>query len=237
MVGSPFLAFIAGFVTILSPCVLPLLPVILSTTVQEGRARPWGILVGFIGSFTLVTLFLAFAVQNLGISPNATRILSAVLLTGFGLVLAVPALKHRFEMVTASLLPASVGGERSGFFGGLAIGGGLGFAWTPCVGPIMASVITLALNQAVNGAAVTTTLAFALGTAVPMAAVMFGGRSLVRRFAFVQANGQRIQQVFGVLLILVGIGIWTGVDRLIQVQLLEWFPNWESTLTGWEPGR
>ncbi len=235
MVGSPLLAFVAGAVTILSPCVLPLLPVILSSTVQEGRARPWGVLAGFVGSFTLVTLFLAFAVQSLGISPNATRVLSAVLLIGFGLVLAVPALKHRFELATASLLPVPSGSERSGFWGGLAIGGGLGLAWTPCVGPIMASVITLALNQAVTGAAFATTLAFALGTAIPMAAVMFGGRSLVRRFSFLQANGTRIQQVFGILLVLVGLAIWTGFDRRIQVQLLQWFPNWERTLTGWEP--
>jgi hypothetical protein len=99
----------------------------------------------------------------------------------------------------------------------------------------MASVITLALNQRVGGGAIVITLAFALGTAVPMAAVLVGGRQLVRRLDWFQRNGAGIQRVFGVVLLLTGLAIWFGWDRGVQVLLLEWFPGWEGLLTGWEP--
>jgi cytochrome c biogenesis protein CcdA len=123
----------------------------------------------------------------------------------------------------------------SGFGGGLVIGAGLGLAWSPCVGPIMASVITLALNQQVDAAAVAVTLAFSLGTALPMAAIMLGGRQLTRRLGWFQANAGRIQQVLGGLLVLTGLAIFLGWDRQIQILLLTWFPHWELALTGWEP--
>lgn len=123
----------------------------------------------------------------------------------------------------------------SGFGGGLAVGAGLGLAWSPCVGPIMASVITLALNQQVDTGAVAVTLAFSLGTALPMAAIMLGGRQLARRLSWFQANSSRIQQVLGVILVLTGVAIFLGWDRQIQILLLTWFPGWEAALTGWEP--
>jgi len=236
MLWSPLLAFAAGAITILSPCVLPLLPVILSTTVQEGAARPWGVVAGFVGSFTLATLALAYAVRSLGIPPDATRIISVVLLAAFGVILFVPRLKYWFETRTSGLVGGAAStSSGSGLVGGLAIGSSLGLAWTPCVGPIMASVITLALNQQVNAAALLTTLAFASGTAVPMAATIFGGRSLVRRLHWFQANGERIQRIFGALLIATAVAIYFGFDRSFQFMLLTWFPNWESALTGWEP--
>jgi hypothetical protein len=99
----------------------------------------------------------------------------------------------------------------------------------------MASVITLALNQAVTGSAVLVTLAYALGTAIPMAAVIFGGRSLVKRVGFIQRHTTLIRVIFGVLLILAAMLILTGFDRTIQTWLLVTFPQWEGALVGWEP--
>jgi cytochrome c biogenesis protein CcdA len=229
------LAFVAGVITILSPCVLPLLPMILATAAQEGRARPWGVILGFVAAFAAATLALSTLVRTLGVPPDINRTLSALVLVVLGLVLVVPPLQLRFERLAGGLAGRAPAAAGEGFGGGLVVGLGLGLAWTPCVGPIMASVITLALNQRVGVGAVAITLAFALGTALPMAAVLFGGRQLVRRLGWLQRNGAAIQRVFGVVLLLTGLAIWFGWDRSAQVVLLEWFPGWEGLLTGWEP--
>lgn len=236
MIAALGLAFVAGVVTILSPCVLPLLPLILATATQEGKARPVGVILGFIGTFTIATLALSWLVRSLGVPPDVNRTIAVVVLAVLGLVLLVPALQLRFERLAGGLASAvPQGAEGNGLAGGLAVGAGLGLAWSPCVGPIMASVITLALSQSVGPAAVAVTLAFALGTAVPMAAVLLGGRNLVRRMGLVQRHGALIQQVFGLVLLLTAAAIWLGWDRSLQVVLLNWFPGWEGALTGWEP--
>lgn len=238
MLATLGFAFVAGLVTVLSPCVLPLLPVLMASAAGEGRARPLGVVVGFVGCFTLATLALGLAVRALGIPPDANRLVAGWLLVGLGLMLTVPVLGEAFERA-ASLavgrLPASrrlAGAD--GFGGGLAAGCGLGLAWSPCVGPIMASVITLALNRQVGAEAVAVTLAFSLGTALPMAAAMLGGRRLLARFGTPRRNALAIRRGFGLLTLLVGLAILTGWDRQAQVALLTWFPNWDAALTGWE---
>jgi cytochrome c-type biogenesis protein len=230
------LAFVAGVVTVLSPCVLPLLPVILASAVQDGRWRPFGVLLGFVLSFAAITLLLATLVSSFGLHPDAMRALSGAILLVCGVFLAVPQLSHWFEMRTGSIAGLSARfPDHGGFWGGFVLGAGLGLAWTPCVGPIMASVITLALNQTVTGGAVLVTLAYALGTAIPMAAVIFGGRALVQRVGFIQRHTTLIRLIFGLLLILAALLILTGFDRTIQTWLLITFPHWESALVGWEP--
>ncbi|SFZ86416.1 Cytochrome c biogenesis protein CcdA [Devosia enhydra] len=235
MDASIVIAFLAGVVTVASPCVLPLLPVILASSAQSGRLRPWGVLAGFVVFFTAVTLTLATIVNALGVHPDVVRIISAVVLIACGLVLIVPPLSRLFERSTGSLANATLHlPNGDGFGGGFVIGAGLGLAWTPCVGPVMASVLTLAMNQQVTLQATLITLAFSLGTALPMIAVIFGGRAVLRRFSILQAHGDRIKQVFGLLLILVGVFLLTGFDRTIQLWLFDLFPHWEETLTGWE---
>ncbi len=236
MLATIGLAFLAGVITVLSPCVLPLLPVILAGAAQEGRARPIGLILGFTGSFTAATLALSFLVRTLGVPPDLNRLLASLVLIILGFVLALPRLHLGFERLAgtvASRVPAAPTGN--GFGGGLAVGAGLGLAWSPCVGPIMASVITLALNQQVDAGAVAVTLAFSLGTALPMAAIMLGGRQVVRRLAWFQVHAQAIQQTLGALLVLTGLAILLGWDRQIQILLLTWFPGWEQALIGWEP--
>ena len=114
-------AFLGGVLTVLSPCVLPVLPVLLSGTVG-GRGRPLGIIAGFIGSFVLLTLFLASVVSALNLSPDLIRWVATFLLLGFGLTLAVPALQHRFELAMSRSLPQRRPGDRDGFLGGVLVG-------------------------------------------------------------------------------------------------------------------
>lgn len=238
MLATLGFAFLAGLVTVLSPCVLPLLPVILAAATGEGRARPLGVALGFTGSFTVATLALAALVAAFGIPPDVNRLIAGWLLIALGLALALPMLGDAFELAASRALGrlplAGNAQPSSGFTGGLLTGSGLGLAWSPCVGPIMASVITLALNRQVGGEAVAITLAFALGTALPMAAVMLGGRKVLARFAPGHARVVWIRRGFGLLTAAVGLAILTGLDRDAQVVLLTWFPGWDAALTGWE---
>lgn len=215
-------AFVGGVLTVLSPCVLPVLPVLLSGTVG-GRGRPVGIIAGFITSFVLLTLFFATIVSALNLSPDSIRWVAVALLLGFGLTLAVPALGTRFEIAVSRVLPQRRGPDGNGFLGGVLVGMTLGVVWTPCVGPILASVTTLALSNQVNAFAALITLAYTLGVAVPMLGVMWGGRKLLHRPALMNRLGA-LQQTFGAVLVLFAVGMVFGVDKRAETFVVERLP-------------
>ncbi|HET6452089.1 MAG TPA: cytochrome c biogenesis protein DipZ [Spirochaetia bacterium] len=236
-------AFVSGVITILSPCILPVLPIVLSGGVGGGRARPFGVLAGFVVSFTVFTLALSAIVQALGIPVDALRIVAVVLVVLFGLVMLVPWLRDRFELLASRIArrpgAASAGAapgtrSRQGFWSGVVVGLSLGLIWTPCVGPIMASVISLALTQHVDGGSVFITLAYTLGTSIPMLGVMLGGRALLNRVPALTRNAAGIQKGFGVLMIVVGIAIGAGWDRQFQSFILRTLPGYGSGLTAIE---
>ncbi|MBJ6133814.1 cytochrome c biogenesis protein CcdA [Ochrobactrum sp. Q0168] len=233
---SLLFAFVAGVVTILSPCVLPLLPVILASTALDGRSRPVGLIIGFAVFFTVITLLLSVFVRQFAVSPDVHRTSAAIIFIGLGFILAIPSLKAAFEIMTSRIVGrfAPAGREASGFGGGFMTGAGLGLAWTPCVGPIMASVITLALNQQTTMASALTAMAFSLGTAIPMGIIVLLGSRVYNRLGFLKRHSATIQRAMGVLILLVGLAIWFGFDRSIQAILFQWFPGWDSALTSWE---
>lgn len=225
-------AFLAGIVTILSPCILPILPIILSGTVTQGRLRPWGIIIGFIFSFTFFTLSLSVLVKATGVSADVVRLFAIIVVIGFGVVLLFPKLQQWVEVFFSKipgLLPKQK--ERSGFLGGILLGLSLGLLWTPCVGPILASVIALALTGTVNQAALWITLSYATGTAIPMLVITYGGRGLLTRLPWLSANTARIQQGFGVIMIIIGIVISFNLDRQFQAYILRVFPQYGAGLT------
>jgi cytochrome c biogenesis protein CcdA/thiol-disulfide isomerase/thioredoxin len=252
-------AFVSGVITILSPCILPVLPIVLSGGVGGGKARPFGVIAGFVVSFTVFTLALSAIVQAIGIPVDALRIVAVVLIVLFGVVMLVPWLRDRFELFTARLASrgsrgaggaagtaaVGIGGPgtaaiktrgmpRRGFWSGVVVGLSLGLIWTPCVGPIMASVISLALTQHIDGGSVFITLAYTIGTAIPMLGVMLGGRALLNRVPALTRNAGGIQKGFGVLMILVGVAIGFGWDRQFQAAVLRAFPNYGAGLTAIE---
>jgi len=236
-------AFLSGVITVLSPCILPVLPIVLSGGVGGGKARPFGVLTGFVVSFTVFTLTLSAIVQALGIPADALRVVAVVLIVLFGVVMLVPRLRVGFELLTSRIasrnkgsqpVGAGAGARRAGYWSGVVVGLSLGLIWTPCVGPIMASVITLALTQHVNGGAVFITLAYTLGTSIPMLAVMLGGRALLTRVPALTRNAANIQKGFGVLMIVMGVAIGLGWDRQFQAAILRAFPNYGSGLTAIE---
>jgi len=231
-------AFLAGVVTILSPCILPILPIILSSTIggqNTGKSRPMGVVIGFVLSFTFFTLFLSTIVRLSGISADALRLVSVLVIAGFGVSLLIPqfqVLLERLFSKLAGFIPSNQ--NRTGFGGGLLIGFSVGLLWTPCVGPILASVISLAITGTVTFDAFLITLAYSLGTAVPMFLIILGGQNVLRRVPWLLANLVNIQKLFGILMILTAIGIFFNVDRKFQTFVLEKFPQYGVGLTKFE---
>jgi len=228
-------AFIAGVVTILSPCILPVLPFILSSSTGTDKRKPLGVVLGFVLSFTFFTLFLTTIVRLTGLSPDILRYFSVVILFLFGLGLLIPQfqvlLEKAFTMVAGKVPNQS---KATGLFGGLLVGFSLGLLWTPCVGPILASVITLALTGSVNSSAFFITFAYALGTAIPMLAIIKGGQSLLQRNQWLLKNSANIQKGFGVLMMLTAIAIFNNYDRKFQTFILQTFPQYSVGLTAIE---
>ena len=140
-------AFIAGAGTALSPCVLPILPAILSAGVTGGRRRPLGIVTGLALSFTFATVALVYVIDALGLPDDLTRKIAIVVLAAFGISLLVPPVSDRIEAYIQRLVPAPSRPAREGFGGGLLLGGSLGFVYAPCAGPILAGVITVSASQ------------------------------------------------------------------------------------------
>jgi len=228
-------AFLAGFITILSPCILPILPIVLSGTVSSGKRKPLGIVTGFVLSFTFFTLFLAAIVKATGLPADSLRAISIIIILLFGISLLLPQFQVLMEKLFTKLSGRFVvKGVHEGFGGGLLIGLSLGLVWTPCVGPIIASVITLAATSTVNFAAFFITFAYALGSAIPMFAIMYGGRGLLQRIPWLLPNTEKIQKAFGVLMILTAIGIYFNIDRSFQTYILDKFPQYGVGLTSIE---
>ena len=228
-----FFAFLSGIVTILSPCILPVLPIVLTGSIG-GKSKPLGVVTGFIASFSFFTLVLSALVQTLDIPVNTLRIVAVVIIVTFGLTMIVPRLHLVFDRLMSRLVGSRGSSQKGGFSGGFLTGVSLGLVWTPCVGPIMASVITLAVSQQVDGGAVLIIAAYSLGTAIPMFAVMVGGRKLLVRFPRLSAKGVGIQRIFGVIMIIAGLMIGVGADRRFQSFVLELFPNYGTGLTLFE---
>lgn len=224
-------AFLAGIVTVLSPCVLPILPIILSGSVGEGKRKPYGIVTGFILSFTFFTLFLTTLVRATGLASETLRYLSIGLISLFGISLLLPATQLLLERLMSTFSRFTPQTQKDGFGGGFVIGLSLGLLWTPCVGPILASVISLALTGSVTGTAFFITLAYSLGTSIPMFAIMYGGRQLLQKVPWLLRNTGRIQQAFGVIMIATGVGLFFNVDRSFQTWLLQAFPQYGTGLT------
>jgi len=231
-------AFLAGVITVLSPCILPILPIILTSSiggVHTGRSRPLGVVIGFILSFTFFTLFLSTLVRISGIPAETMRFVSVFVIAGFGVSLLIPQFQVLIERLFSKLaghMPSSQG--RTGFGGGLLIGLSVGLLWTPCVGPILASVISLAITGTVTFDAFLITLAYSLGTAIPMFLIMLGGQKALRRVPWLLTNLGNIQKLFGVLMILTAIGIFFNVDRKFQTFVLNTFPQYGVGLTKFE---
>lgn len=230
------IAFVSGILTVFSPCVLPILPIILSSGLDGNKRRVQGVIVGLVISFTLASLLLASIVSLLGLSADFIRELAVFLLVIFGLSLLIPKL---WEVVQAHIEKhwklKLVKSNNSGFVGGLVTGFSLGVVWSPCIGPLVAAVASLAAVGSWSLDSALIVFVYALGTAVPLYAIAFGGASLSSRLGVFKTNNQQLRQVFGLIILATAMFIYTGADRTLQAWTLDNLPeSWTLQVTKFE---
>jgi cytochrome c-type biogenesis protein len=224
------LSIAAGSLTTLSPCVFPLLPLVLGGATQRHRAAPIAMGLGMVATFVVLGVLLGVLGDRLGLSPDSVRTASAWMLTAFGVVMLVPWLNRQFTLLTTPLASsasqASQGLDAGSLKGALLVGGLLGLVWSPCSGPLLGSALTLVASEggATRGALVLGL--FGLGAALPLVAAAYASRSAFGRVrAWVQTHGEHSKKVFGTCLLLVGLAILSGADRWVETQLTAVLPD------------
>ncbi|HSX19305.1 MAG TPA: cytochrome c biogenesis protein DipZ [Candidatus Saccharimonadales bacterium] len=230
-------AFISGLVTILAPCIWPLLPIVLSTSTGGGRGKSLGITLGVISSFFVLTLSISTLVRLFGFDPNILRLVAVLVLGILGMSLVVPAFSFKLEALVSKLsgsFGSRLKSSNNGFIGGFTVGIALGIVWTPCAGPILATIATLAATQSVNLQAVLVTLVYVIGVGIPLFIFSFGASWFFEKSKFVGKYTGRIQQIFGILMVLTALAIYTNYDKVIQTKLLDLFPSYTNLLTSLE---
>jgi cytochrome c biogenesis protein CcdA/thiol-disulfide isomerase/thioredoxin len=230
-------SLLSGLVTVLSPCVLPVLPIVLSSSAASGKRRPLGVISGLIISFSLFTLAISQIVQWLGLSAQSLRIAAVAIIGILGLSMIIPKFNEWIEKAL-SFIPRMAGDshkEGNGFWPGFLTGLSLGLVWAPCAGPILASVTALAATQDISLASVLVVIAYAIGSGIPLLAIAYGGRSVIQKVPFLSKNLGKVQQVFGIIMILTAVLIAVNVDVLVTVWLTDRLPSrWTSSLSAFE---
>lgn len=224
------LSLAAGGLTTLSPCVFPLLPLVLGGALQGSRLAPIAMGVGMIASFAAIGMVLGSLGSALGIDADTVRTAGAAMLIAFALVMLVPALGERFTQwmlpiaSTANAASAKLNG--GSLVGALMLGGVLGLVWTPCSGPLLGSALTLVASEGGVGRGGVVLGVFGLGAAIPLVAVAYASRSGFARVRdWVLARIEHVRHGFALLLGAMGIAILTGADKWMEARVVQWLPD------------
>jgi cytochrome c biogenesis protein CcdA/thiol-disulfide isomerase/thioredoxin len=225
-----FFAFLAGTATAVTPCVLPVLPALLSASGTGGRQRPFGIVTGLTITHTITIVGIASVVRGVGFADGTLRTLSIVVLALFGVALLVPraaawiALRLSF---LSRLAPRSAG---EGFWSGLPVGGALGFVYAPCAGPILTAVISVSASQGTTAELVTIAIAYGLGSALVLLGLALGGRRAIGRLRLAN-RGPLLERAFGAVMVLTAVLMFTKLDLRFQTALASELPTFLTNPT------
>lgn len=226
------LAFAAGVLTVAAPCVLPLLPVVVGASaaggVRHAGTRPLFITLGFTLSFAALALVFGSAQRLLGVEQQTVRDAASVMLVLFGLCMLWPGPFQRLTVAMSGLLGRVGGlGDRAGpgWAGGLLVGMSLGAVWTPCAGPVLATILTLVASQADWRASALLLGLYALGAALPMLLIAYGGQFVLARVRAVTRHAHRLQQLMGVVVAAVGLLTLLQYDTVVTVWLSNFYPS------------
>lgn len=230
------LGYLAGALTLINPCVLPVLPIVLASAASGDRRGPLFLMAGLATSFVVIGVTLARLGPALGVTPEAVAAAAALTMVAFGLVLLVPALNARFASATAGL--ASGADTRINRLDltsprGLLLGGVLlGAVWSPCIGPTLGGAIALAASGEGLAQATAIMVAFAAGVSSVMLALAYGARqTLMRRQQALRALAVRAKPILGVTFLLTGLALWFGLHILLEGWILETLPDWFNDLS------
>src|SRR5277367_604131 len=214
-------AVLAGAGTAVSPCVLPVLPALLSAGSVGGRRRPLGVVLGLSITFTVTIVGLANVVDGVGLGDDPLRDVAIAVLLVFGLTLLMPDVAARLEAPLSRLARFGPRDGGDGFFSGLLVGGALGFVYTPCASPILAAVISV---SAASGKTIVIAVAYAAGSAAVLLALALGGRRVFERVRRA-GRGPMLQRVLGTIMILTAVAIATNLDVNFDQFVAEHIPN------------
>jgi cytochrome c biogenesis protein CcdA/thiol-disulfide isomerase/thioredoxin len=214
-------AVLAGAGTALSPCVLPVLPAVLSAGGAGGRRRPVGVVVGLAATFTITIVGVAEVVGGVGLGTDPLRAIAVVVLAAFGIALLFPGVAAALEAPLARLSRFGPRSRGDGFWSGVLVGAALGFVYTPCAGPILAAVITV---SAATGRTVAVAIAYALGSAAVLLALTLGGRRLLDRIR-AAGRGAIVQRAMGAVMLATALLIVTNVDVSFDQLVARKIPN------------
>jgi len=223
------LALLAGVVTIAAPCTLPMLPILLGASVgHTGKIRPALIALGFVISFSAAALLLSAITRIFDFDPNVLRTAAAILLLGFGLLMIWPAPFEWLSIRVSGLMSNSAAGNATpsqGNVGGFVLGTTLGLIWTPCAGPVLGSILTIVATSQDTAWASMLLVVYAIGAAIPMLAIAYGGQGVTTRVRSLARISPRLQQGFGIVVIAFAIASYFQYDTLIVAWLTAFYPN------------
>lgn len=227
-------ALLAGILTITTPCTLPVLPILLGSSIGRARSlRPVVITLGFVTSFSLVVILFSAITQVLGVDQNTLRAFAAICLIGFAVVMLCPRTFERITPQFGRLIAPLIGRQLSpltGNAGGFLLGTTLGLVWTPCAGPVLGSIITVIAtgNRPAWGALLL--IVYALGAAAPMLAIAYGGQVITTRVKSLARISPVLQRGFAVVIICFAIAMYFQQDALVIRWLGDVYPGGQPAL-------
>ncbi|TLX47386.1 cytochrome C biogenesis protein [Pseudoalteromonas phenolica] len=223
------LALMAGVLSILSPCVWPLVPIVMASSSNSGKKGQFALALGLSVAFALAGGVLTFILFSLGLSPEVLRWFGAAMLVLMGVSLLIPKVANWLSLVLTKLTPEqrTQQGERDGVFNQFMIGMMLGLVWLPCVGPTLGAAIALAsLGQDLLMASSVLFL-FGLGTASALIITSIISTSVLQKFRpNVFSNVEKLKKLLGILLLILAIMVITGFDKTLETIALNYLPSW-----------
>ncbi len=234
--GNLAFSYAAGALSTLSPCVLPLLPIILFGALERHAWGPLALAAGLSASFAGVGIAIATVGFNIGLDPSALRLGVAVLMVSMGVVLLVPHFQKRLALVAS---PVATGGQTaldrlqpSGIGGQFLLGILLGAIWSPCSGPALGAAVGLAAQGETMGKAAAIMTTFGLGAATPLLALAYGSRQAIFARREWLARISRIgTPLMGAAFVGIGAFVLTGLDKIVEASLTRAMPDWLVTVT------
>ena len=228
--------YLAGMLTLINPCVLPVLPIVLASAMQAGRHGPLAIAAGLSISFVIFGMTVATVGHSIGLTEDLLSQIGAVLMMVFGLVLLIPQLNKRFVTATAGLSGTADqkmnelqgSNMKSQFFGGIL----LGAVWSPCIGPTLGGAISLASQGKDLLWVFAVMTAFALGVSTIILLLGYGtGEAIRRRQKQLRGIAERARPIMGITFLIVGIMIFFKFHHIIEAWLVDVLPDWFQDLS------
>jgi cytochrome c-type biogenesis protein len=233
--GSLVLALAAGMLSVLSPCVLPILPIVLGAAASERKWGPVALAIGLSVSFVAIGLFVATVGFAVGLDAEVFRDVAAILMVAIGLTLMLPGFQTKLAVASgpiANWADARFSGFRSGTSGQFWVGVLLGAVWSPCVGPTLGAASMLAAQGRNLGQVALTMFAFGLGAALPLLALGLLSREAMMGWRHRLASASKSAKAgLGALFVAIGVLVLTSLDKSIETMLVEASPQWLTDLT------